>query len=265
MRLTREVIEGAYQCINPATRDRELDLRGYRITVIENLGATLDQFDSIDFSDNAIRKLDGFPLLTRLKKLLLNNNRVIRISEHLEESLPNLSWLILTNNELENLGDLDPLATLPKLECLSLLDNPVTTKKYYRLYVIHKIPHLRILDFRRIKLKERQEASKLFKGKKGKELEKQIGVRSKTFTPGQGPDGDVARPKPAGPRPEDVEAIKQAIAKAQSLEEIERLNQMLKSGYIPGRDEKQKEQKSNQPEEEEEDHEMDVSTSVNGN
>ena len=36
-----------------------------------------DQFDTIDFSDNDIRKLDGFPLLHRLKSLLLNNNRIV--------------------------------------------------------------------------------------------------------------------------------------------------------------------------------------------
>lgn len=51
-------------------------LSGYKIPVIENLGATLDQFDTIDFSDNEIRKLDGFPLLRRLKTLLMNNNRL---------------------------------------------------------------------------------------------------------------------------------------------------------------------------------------------
>lgn len=50
---------------------------GYKIPVIENLGATLDQFDTVDFSDNDIRKLDGFPLLKRLKSLLLNNNRIV--------------------------------------------------------------------------------------------------------------------------------------------------------------------------------------------
>lgn len=53
-----------------------LHLTGYKIPVIENLGATLDQFDAIDFSDNEIRKLDGFPLLRRLKTLLVNNNRI---------------------------------------------------------------------------------------------------------------------------------------------------------------------------------------------
>ena len=36
-----------------------------------------DQFDTIDFSDNDVRKLDGFPLLHRLKSLLLNNNRIV--------------------------------------------------------------------------------------------------------------------------------------------------------------------------------------------
>ncbi len=35
-----------------------------------------DQFDVIDFSDNEIRKVDGFPVLTKLRSLLINNNRV---------------------------------------------------------------------------------------------------------------------------------------------------------------------------------------------
>ncbi|CAG2162351.1 unnamed protein product [Oppiella nova] len=42
MKLTPELIESGYQYINRATRDRELDLRAYKVTVIENLGATLD-------------------------------------------------------------------------------------------------------------------------------------------------------------------------------------------------------------------------------
>ncbi|MEE6509307.1 hypothetical protein FKM82_025494 [Ascaphus truei] len=75
VKLTADLIEQAAQYTN-AVRDRELDLRGYKIPVIENLGATLDQFDTIDFSDNEIRKLDGFPLLKRLKTLLVNNNRI---------------------------------------------------------------------------------------------------------------------------------------------------------------------------------------------
>ncbi len=40
-----------------------------------------NQFDSIDLSDNAITRLEGFPRLQRLKQLLLNNNRIARIAK----------------------------------------------------------------------------------------------------------------------------------------------------------------------------------------
>lgn len=82
------------------------------------------------------------------------------------------------------MGDLEPLSTLPNLQCLSLLHNPVTAKQHYRLYLIYKLPHLRLLDFRKVKTKEREEAKQLFKSKKGKELQKEIAKRAKTFVPG---------------------------------------------------------------------------------
>lgn len=56
--------------------------------MIENLGATLDQFDAIDFSDNEIRKLDGFPLLRRLKTLLVNNNRICLSDKAIHAAAP---------------------------------------------------------------------------------------------------------------------------------------------------------------------------------
>lgn len=40
VKLTPELIQNSYQRMN-AVRDRELDLRGYKIPLIENLGATL--------------------------------------------------------------------------------------------------------------------------------------------------------------------------------------------------------------------------------
>ena len=47
------------------------------IHLFYNIPGFQDQFDTIDFSDNDIRKLDGFPLLKRLKSLLFNNNRIV--------------------------------------------------------------------------------------------------------------------------------------------------------------------------------------------
>ncbi|KAL6112660.1 snrpa1 [Pungitius sinensis] len=235
VKLSAELIEQAAQYTNPI-RDRELDLRAYKIPVLENLGATLDQFDTIDFSDNEIRKLDGFPLLRRLKTLLMNNNRICRIGENLEHSLSALTELVLTNNNIQELGDLDPLATVKTLTLLSLLRNPVTNKKHYRLYVINKMPQIRVLDFQKVKLKERQEAEKMFKGKRGAQLAKDIAKRTKTFTPGAAAQLEKKR---TGPSQADVEAIKIAIANASSLAEVERLKGMLQAGQIPGRDQRQ--------------------------
>jgi U2 small nuclear ribonucleoprotein A' len=44
--------------------------------VVENLGATLNQFDTIDFTNNDLRKLDGFPFLPKLKTLYFANNHI---------------------------------------------------------------------------------------------------------------------------------------------------------------------------------------------
>lgn len=48
-----------------------LDLK---IPVIENLDATLNQFNTIDFTNNNLCKLEGFPFLPKLKTLYLANN-----------------------------------------------------------------------------------------------------------------------------------------------------------------------------------------------
>lgn len=69
------------------------------------------------------------------------------------EFLPKLHTLVLTNNRLVNLVEIDPLASFPKLQFLSLLDNNITKKPNYRLYVIHKLKSLRLLDFKKVKHK----------------------------------------------------------------------------------------------------------------
>ncbi|KAI5755612.1 U2 small nuclear ribonucleoprotein A' [Diaphorina citri] len=260
VKLTADLIVQCMQYTNPV-KDRELDLRGYKIPVIENMGATLDQFDTIDFSNNDIRKIDGFPLLKRLSCLFFNNNRIVRIAENLQENLPNLETLILTGNNIQELGDLDPLSTLPKLKTLCLLHNPVINRPHYRLYVAFKLPQVKLLDFSKVKLKEKQEAAALFKSKKGKELQKEISKKAKTFVPGAALQ-DLSN-IPTGPSAEEVWKIKEAISKASSLEEIERLNKLLQSGQIPGREDAENHNgkatngNADQPEEDDEEMETD--------
>lgn len=237
VKLTTDLIEQAVQYVNPV-RDRELILRGYKIPVIENLGAAMDQFDTIDFSDNDIRKFEGFPIMTRLKSLMFNNNRICRIEQDIHQNIPNLQELYMTNNEIAELSDIDRIVGFKKLEFLSLLRNPVTHIKEYRLYVIHKMPHVRVLDFRKVKHRERAEAKKLFGSKKGEEIldELKKKEKAKTFTPGKPtPNQKGNASSVPGINYKDKLAIKEAILKASSLEEIEALKIMLQEGKIPGK------------------------------
>jgi len=224
VRLTAELIITSPAFVN-TLKERELDLRGNKIAQIENLGATEDQYDILDFSDNDITRLDGFPLLNRLSTLLFNNNRVSSFANGLGSKIPNIESVILTNNRVENLADLDPLVEFKKLQTLSLLRNPVTKHKHYRLYVIFKLPSVRILDFQKVKSKERIEANKLFDSEAGAKLvssitqSKAVSITSTTTTPSL---TDEQRQK-----------IKEMIDKASTSEEVQRLERALRSGKIP--------------------------------
>jgi U2 small nuclear ribonucleoprotein A' len=110
----------------------------------------------IDLSDNEVRKLEGFPLLRRLNCLLLSNNRITRIAPNLGTNLPAIDTIILSGNGFTQLAELDPLASFSKLAVLSLLDNPVIKKPHYRHYLIHKLPRLRLLDFKKVKAQARK-------------------------------------------------------------------------------------------------------------
>jgi len=213
-------------------------MRGCKLSVIENLGVTLDQFDCMDMSDNDIKKLEGFPLLKRLKMILLNNNRVCRFEDNLEKCLPHLETLVLTNNNVQELADLEPLATIKTLVNLSLLRNPVSAKDNYRYFIIHKLPQVRVLDFQRVRQKERIHAKRLFSGKRGELLQKEIAAkRSKTFEV-----KDVAETRKEdeqflAEKYKDQQAIKEAIAAAGTLEEVRKLELLLQKGHVPGRTE----------------------------
>ncbi|KAF0933994.1 hypothetical protein E2562_021053 [Oryza meyeriana var. granulata] len=235
VRLTADLIWKSPHFFN-AVKDRELDIRGNKIAIIENLGATEDQFDTIDLSDNEIVKLENFPYLNRLGTLLVNNNRITRINPNLGEFLPKLHTLVLTNNRLTNLAEIDPLASLPKLQFLSLLDNTVTKQPDYRLYVIHKLKHLRLLDFKKVKQQERIAAAQKFHSKEAEEEAKK--VPAKTFTAGQVMDAqdttnEEQDPKVVAPTPEQITAIKAAIVNSQTLEEVVRLEKALSTGQVP--------------------------------
>lgn len=251
MRLTADLLARCPARINPL-REREVDVRGYKIPAIENLGCLQDQFDCVDLSDNEIKKLGNFPRMKRLKCLLLNHNHVGRVGDDLADALPSLEILVLTGNKVATLSQIDQLAALPRLQQLSLIDNPVCRRQHYRAYLIHKMPGLKVLDYHKIKPKERQDAARLFKSSAGKaladdvqaEAEGEAEAAAKTFVPGEvNGNGNGAGETVGGSggggalanlTAEQRAAIQAAIASAKTPEEVDRVEKQLKAGIIPG-------------------------------
>ncbi|KAL8424546.1 hypothetical protein Efla_005652 [Eimeria flavescens] len=230
MRLTVDLILQSPQYISPS-RNWTLSLRGCQVDVVENLGATGDYFECIDLSDNEIIKLNNIPPLPRLTSLILCNNRVARIDADVCENLPNLVSLVLTNNRIERLTDLLPLFKAKKLQRLSLLENPVCGAKYYKSFILFNLPNLRFLDFKRVRDEDRKLAQQTFAGEKGQKLIQEIAPPRQ---PPQSADAAAAKPKESSRlTPEQLDAIKRAIAKASTLEEINKLENALANGIMP--------------------------------
>jgi U2 small nuclear ribonucleoprotein A' len=111
-----------------------------------NLAGEQDRFVGIDLSYNEIKKLENLPSLKCLRMLLLTNNHVSEIGEGLAESLSNLEVLGLAGNHVVQLAEVERLVGLTKLNTLTLAGKSITMRRYYREYIIHKLPQLHVLD-----------------------------------------------------------------------------------------------------------------------
>ncbi|KAK5657767.1 hypothetical protein OQA88_2840 [Cercophora sp. LCS_1] len=237
MRLTAELINNSLSYLNPL-KEREMDLRGHRIPAIENLGVA-GPHDAFDLTDNDIQILGNFPLSPRVQTLLLARNRIAVIQPSLPANIPNLKNLVLASNNLSELADLDVLAKFARLTHLVLVDNPVTKKEHYRYWVVWRCPTVRFLDYTKVKDAERQRAKELFGAADAPtELASSImGLKSKTF------DVTAAASSASGASASRLSRLKltdkerkklqDMIKKADSLEEIIRLEKALNEGRLP--------------------------------
>ncbi|KAL2267059.1 hypothetical protein VTJ83DRAFT_4336 [Remersonia thermophila] len=237
MRLTAELIQNSLSYLNPL-KERELDLRGHRIPAIENLGVA-GPHDAIDLTDNDIQVLGNIPLSPRLRTLLLAHNRIATIHPGLPNATPGLRNLVLAGNNLAELADLDVLGKLPRLTHLVLVDNPVTKKEHYRYWVLWRCPTVRFLDYQKVKDAERQKAKELFGSADAPtELASQImGIKTKTFDAGAAPTNGGAGQSSKLSRlkltDKERKKLQEMIKKADSLEEIIRLEKALNEGRLP--------------------------------
>lgn len=149
---------------------------------------------------------------------------------------------------MTELADLDVLGKFPRLQHLVLLDNPVTRREHYRYWVIWRCPTVRFLDFQKVKDAERQKGKELF-GEGEDELtelgRKIMGIKSKgaafdvNAAGGKGGGGDgggngetnkLSRLKLTE---KERRRLQELIKKADSLEEIIRLEKALNEGRLP--------------------------------
>lgn len=109
----------------------------------------LEKFQNLQhlsIANTGVSSLEQFPRLPNLEKLILSDNRIAGGLEFLVEAgLDSLRDLDLSNNRIQYIEDLAPLAQL-KLVSLDLYECPVTRVKDYRSRVFGLIKSLKYLD-----------------------------------------------------------------------------------------------------------------------
>ncbi|WVQ81121.1 hypothetical protein IAT38_003243 [Cryptococcus sp. DSM 104549] len=243
MRLTHEYVSKASSHLNPL-KERELELRGLQIPVIENLASHQGTYDTLNLTDNSIVVLGNIPLSPRLTAIHAAQNQISSISPSLTPNIPNLVTLVLTDNAITSLSALLPLEQLTSLRHLSLRGNPVTQHEHYKEFVVWKVAKgkLHALDFERIKDSTREAATKLLTDPLTtlpNALAHQLSIPSTSSIPGA-----TAAKVAAGPiagkggkgrlmTPEEKRRVVEALTRAKTAEEVRKLERMLADGLVP--------------------------------
>ncbi|CAB9501185.1 U2 small nuclear ribonucleoprotein A [Seminavis robusta] len=235
MRLSSEILSQAEQRTN-VLDERELVLRGLAIPAIEHLAVTRDAFDTIDFCDNRLLRLENFPRLSRLSSLICSGNLIESFDhKNIQTNTPNWTNLVLSENRISSLHEVAKLGeACPKLQFLSLVGNPVTKRQHYRLYIIHRIPSLKTLDYVKITTSERDRAKRLANSAAGAALESDVqkeALSTKTFVPGEGESAQETFV--TNFTPEQKEQIRQLVANAKSPAEIDEIERSVQRGVFP--------------------------------
>lgn len=256
MRLSANILQSAEQRTDPLG-SREIHLRSLAIPNIEHLSVTRDQFDTIDLSNNHLTRLENFPKLTRLSCLYLGGNGITQVDgKNLKKNLPGLTTLVLSGNGVKGWNVICELgAGCPGMDFLSLVGNPVTRRQYYRLYTIHKISTLKVLDFQKVKQSERERARRLASSAAGAAMEADARLEGRAVSAASSSEStnDTAffsstyangENETKGKSAEELFAtqftmqekskIREMIANAVRAEEIDRIESLMKRGIFPG-------------------------------
>lgn len=241
MKLTQAVIEEAPSFISPIG-SRVLSLRSLDLTSLDAIHVlqSSDIHSIIDISRNSLAYLPEFPILLHLETLLLANNHIRSLTGL--SKLVNLEVLSVTYNEILHLSDLEELKELPSLRALYLTGNPVVKNKDYRLWCIWRFPSLQVIDFQRVKDSERKQASSTFDNNPQKveaillvksvpTLNKNGSQKEVELTEDNGSDRDGAKVAKMLTK-EDRDRLEKELEQAESMEDIQRIEEILLRGHL---------------------------------
>ena len=139
--------------------------------------------------------------------MILNQNKLSTI-EQIGDMFPKLETLSLISNQISNLNEITKLSKCTKLVRLYLFHNSIVENPEYRIFVISRIPSLKILDFQKVKQSEKEEALRIYGSYSA---ENQMTFLSKLSK---------------------KEKIKLLIERTKGLEQLNRLEMLLKSGEL---------------------------------
>lgn len=238
MKLTQSTLQEAPSFISPL-ESRTLSLRNLHLTSLDALNTleSSDIYSTIDLSQNNLSYISELPKLGRVTSLILSKNH-IRLIEPSITNLPNLEVLSLTYNDMLYLSSLEELKKLQFLRALYLTGNPIVKNENYRLWCIWRFPQLQVLDFQRVKDSERLQAQELF-GKDPKKVENILSVGgSHIFVDSGSGEKDISHvieeqtKLEGGLTEDDREKLEQELEAAESLEEIQRIEDILSRGHF---------------------------------
>jgi len=140
----------------------------------------LENLRALYLANNEIQKVEGLNHLTHLREINLNRNRIKTVDEeafvgmmnirelYMEENglkslshfghLTFLHTLHLTSNRLADFNEIDKIAGIRTLLDISITNNPIARKAFYRISIIKRIQSLQLIDGKGIAWDERERA-----------------------------------------------------------------------------------------------------------
>ncbi|KAI3389973.1 hypothetical protein SNEBB_010335 [Seison nebaliae] len=165
--------------------DKKISLENGRLTILEGceipwkVSNKVDQITAIDISENVKfyknhqkTKFEIFLNYPNLRELIMDRCEIDSIDNF--PPLNELEILWINHNKITNLLCLisNIEKKFPHLNYLSMIDNPASPSyfnnnsyqvhKDYRQFVIYRLPNLRILDDREVKVPEKSEAMRVY-------------------------------------------------------------------------------------------------------